>query len=51
MDFDFALPWRTAGEAIALVAAFGGYGTWRVRREPATPYLRGVEVSAAVSQV
>jgi putative ABC transport system permease protein len=44
MDFDFTFSWRTAGEAIllalALVAVLGGYGTWRVLREPAVPYLR-----------
>jgi putative ABC transport system permease protein len=44
MDFDFAFSWRTAaqviGLALALVAVFGGYGTWRVLREPAVPYLR-----------
>ncbi len=44
MDFHFSFSWRTAAEAIllalALVAAFGGYGTWRVLREPAVPYLR-----------
>jgi putative ABC transport system permease protein len=44
MDFHFSFSWRTATEAIllalALVAVFGGYGTWRVLREPAVPYLR-----------
>jgi putative ABC transport system permease protein len=44
MDFSFAFSWRTAAEAIllalALVAVFGGYGTWRVLREPPVPYLR-----------
>jgi putative ABC transport system permease protein len=44
MDFHFTFSWRTAAEAIglalALVAALGGYGTWRVLREPAVPYLR-----------
>jgi putative ABC transport system permease protein len=44
MDFSFSFSWRTAAEAIllalALVAVFGGYGTWRVLREPAVPYLR-----------
>jgi putative ABC transport system permease protein len=44
MDFHFSFSWRTAAEAIllalALVAVFGGYGTWRVLREPAVPYLR-----------
>jgi putative ABC transport system permease protein len=44
MDFHFAFSWLTAAEAIglalALVAALGGYGTWRVLREPAVPYLR-----------
>ena len=45
MDFSFSFSWRTATEAIllalALVAVLGGYGTWRVLREPAVPYLRG----------
>jgi putative ABC transport system permease protein len=45
MDFHFSFSWRTAAEAmllaLALVAVFGGYGTWRVLREPAVPYLRG----------
>ncbi len=44
MDFSFTFSWRTAAEAIllalALVAVFGGYGTWRVLREPPVPYLR-----------
>ena len=44
MDFYFSFSWRTAAQAIllalALVAVFGGYGTWRVLREPAVPYLR-----------
>jgi putative ABC transport system permease protein len=44
MDFHFSFSWRTAVEAmllaLALVAVFGGYGTWRVLREPAVPYLR-----------
>ncbi|MBO0766950.1 MAG: FtsX-like permease family protein, partial [Hyphomicrobiaceae bacterium] len=44
MDFTFSFSWRTAIEAnllaLALVAVFGGYGTWRVLREPAVPYLR-----------
>jgi putative ABC transport system permease protein len=44
MDFHFSFSWRTATEAmllaLALVAVFGGYGTWRVLREPAVPYLR-----------
>jgi putative ABC transport system permease protein len=44
MDFGFTFSWRTAAEAIGLalvlVAALGGYGTWRVLREPAVPYLR-----------
>ena len=26
--------------AIALVALFGGYGTWRVLKAPPVPYLR-----------
>jgi putative ABC transport system permease protein len=44
MDFHFTFSWATAAEAIglalALVAALGGYGTWRVLREPPVPYLR-----------
>ena len=44
MDFAFSFSWSTAAQAIllalALVAAFGGYGTWRVLREPAVPHLR-----------
>jgi putative ABC transport system permease protein len=44
MEFHFSFSWRTAAEAmllaLALVAVFGGYGTWRVLREPAVPYLR-----------
>jgi putative ABC transport system permease protein len=44
MEFPFSFSWRTAAQAIllalALVAVFGGYGTWRVLREPAVPYLR-----------
>jgi putative ABC transport system permease protein len=44
MEFAFSFSWRTAAQAIllalALVAVFGGYGTWRVLREPAVPYLR-----------
>jgi putative ABC transport system permease protein len=44
MEFDFAFSGRTAAEAIGLalvlVAVFGGYGTWRVLREPPVPYLR-----------
>jgi putative ABC transport system permease protein len=44
MDLDFAFSARAAVEAIllatALVAVFGGYGTWRVLRAPAVPYLR-----------
>jgi putative ABC transport system permease protein len=44
MDFGFSFSWRAAIEAmllaLALVAVFGGYGTWRVLREPAVPYLR-----------
>ncbi|HWE16281.1 MAG TPA: FtsX-like permease family protein [Hyphomicrobiaceae bacterium] len=44
MDFYFSFSWSTAAQAIllalALVAVFGGYGTWRVLREPAVPYLR-----------
>lgn len=44
MDFDFTFSGATAAEAIglalALVAALGGYGTWRVLREPSVPYLR-----------
>src|SRR5262245_26225381 len=45
MEFHFSFSGRTAVEAmllaLALVAVFGGYGTWRVLREPAVPYLRG----------
>jgi putative ABC transport system permease protein len=44
MDFPFSFSGRTAAEAmllaLALVALFGGYGTWRVLREPPVPYLR-----------
>jgi len=45
MDFSFTFSAyavaQAVGVALALVAAFGGYGTWRVLREPAVPYLRG----------
>jgi putative ABC transport system permease protein len=44
MDFAFSFSWATAVQAIllalALVAVFGGFGTWRVLREPAVPHLR-----------
>jgi putative ABC transport system permease protein len=44
MDFAFSFSWATAAQAIllalVLVAVFGGYGTWRVLREPAVPHLR-----------
>ena len=44
MDFHFTFSWAAAAQAIglalALVAALGGYGTWRVLREPPVPYLR-----------
>jgi putative ABC transport system permease protein len=44
MDLAFTFSARAAVEAIivalALVAAFGGYGTWRILKAPAVPYLR-----------
>jgi putative ABC transport system permease protein len=44
MDFDFSLSARAAAQAVVLavvlVAAFGGYGTWRVLRAPPVPHLR-----------
>jgi putative ABC transport system permease protein len=44
MDLSFTFSARAAVEAIlvalALVAAFGGYGTWRILKAPAVPYLR-----------
>jgi putative ABC transport system permease protein len=44
MDFSFTFSAYAAAQAVAvalaLVAALGGYGTWRVLREPAVPYLR-----------
>jgi putative ABC transport system permease protein len=44
MDFSFSFSGQAAAEAIllaiALVALFGGYGTWRVLKAPPVPYLR-----------
>ena len=44
MDFSFSFSARAVAEtmllAIALVAVFGGYGTWRVLKAPPVPYLR-----------
>ena len=44
MDFSFSFSGRAVAEtmllATALVAIFGGYGTWRVLRAPPVPYLR-----------
>jgi putative ABC transport system permease protein len=44
MDFGFSFSSRAVAEtmllAAALVAIFGGYGTWRVLRAPPVPYLR-----------
>jgi putative ABC transport system permease protein len=44
MDLDFTFSARAVLEAVllavALVVIFGGYGTWRVLRAPAVPYLR-----------
>jgi putative ABC transport system permease protein len=44
MDVDFMFSARAAGEAtlaaVALVALFGGFGTWHVLRARPVPYLR-----------
>jgi len=44
MDVDFTFSGWAVAEAmvaaIALVALFGGFGTWRVLRAPPVPYLR-----------
>jgi putative ABC transport system permease protein len=44
MHLDFVFSGAAAAEAIglavALVGLFGGFGTWRVLRAPAVPYLR-----------
>jgi putative ABC transport system permease protein len=44
MDVDFVFSARAAAEAMllatALVALFGGFGTWRVLSAPPVPYLR-----------
>jgi putative ABC transport system permease protein len=44
MDVDFVFSTRAAAEAMllatALVALFGGFGTWRVLSAPPVPYLR-----------
>ncbi len=44
MDLEFTYSLRAALEAMGLatllVAAFGGYGTWRVLKAPTIPYLR-----------
>ena len=44
MEIDFTFSARAAAEAMllatALVALFGGFGTWRVLRAPPVPYLR-----------
>ena len=44
MDFSFSFSGQAAAEAMllatALVALFGGYGTWRILKAPPVPYLR-----------
>ena len=44
MDVEFVFSGRAAAEAMllatALVAVFGGFGTWRVLTAPPVPYLR-----------
>jgi hypothetical protein len=44
MEVDFSFSVRAAAEAlllaVAMVALFGGYGTWRVLKAPPVPYLR-----------
>jgi putative ABC transport system permease protein len=44
MDLAFTFSARAAAEAIllavALVAVFGGYGTWRILKAPSVPFLR-----------
>ena len=44
MEIEFSFSWatvaQTLGLAIALVAVFGGIGTWAVLRARAVPYLR-----------
>jgi putative ABC transport system permease protein len=44
MDVDFTFSIRAAAEALlaatALVAVFGGFGTWRVLKARPVPYLR-----------
>jgi putative ABC transport system permease protein len=44
MDFGFTFSGRAVAEtmlvAMALVAVFGGYGTWRILKAPPVPYLR-----------
>jgi putative ABC transport system permease protein len=44
MDLGFTFSARAAAEAIllaaALVALFGGYGTWRILKAPSVPHLR-----------
>ena len=44
MDIDFAFSAWAGAQAIllatVLIAAFGGYGTWRVLKAPPVPYLR-----------
>ena len=44
MDVDFVFSGWAAAEATAgataLVALFGGFGTWRVLQAPPVPYLR-----------
>jgi putative ABC transport system permease protein len=44
MEVDFVFSGRAAAEAMllatALVALFGGFGTWRVLKAPPVPYLR-----------
>ena len=44
MEVDFAFSAQAAAQAmllaVAMVAVFGGFGTWRVLRAPPVPYLR-----------
>lgn len=44
MEVPFTFSWAAVGQAlglaVALVAAFGAFGTWRVLKAPSVPYLR-----------
>jgi len=44
MEVDFAFSGQAAAQAmllaVAMVAVFGGFGTWRVLKAPPVPYLR-----------